>query len=195
MPSRKIIFCIMGLIAGWLISCAYAKQELSAEEMLKRCVKEGSVALVGELVLGNEWEQVITKIATGEDEWIYVASCLSHGVYFGEDDWVYSLFWSSVTEALRKNPVVVLGLERAGVSLLNVCSLPFNEDLTVLENYMQEILPRLDELAGIGRRIKSDLAEVCAFRMRNSYEIIKARIHEEEELERRQNLRNNSNTP
>jgi len=195
-PSSRIFSCIIGLIAGWLISGAYAEQELNAEKMLKRCVKEGSVALVGELVLENKWEQVMAKIATGEDEWIYAAECFAHGVYFGEDDWAYSRFWPAVAEALRKNPVVVLGFEGADVSLKGACSLPLREkDLAVVEDYMKEVLPRLDELAAIGRRIESDEAEVCAMRMRLAYERRKLRIREKEEFDRIQDLLHQNKTP
>jgi len=45
--SSKIIFCIMGLIAGWLISCAYAEQELKAKEIIGRCVKDGAISAGG----------------------------------------------------------------------------------------------------------------------------------------------------
>jgi len=186
----------MGLIVGWLISCAYAEQDLTAEKLLERCAKEGSVALVNELTLGEEWKRVTDKIATADDEWIEVARCLFHGVYFGEDEWAIGSFIPAVAEVLRKKPTDVLGFERSGISLLSVCSLPFwKEDLAFSEDYMQEVLPRLDELAVIGKRVNSDSAEICAMRMRNAYERIKAEIREREERERRQNSRNNSNQP
>jgi len=182
----------MGLIAGWFVSCASAEQELSAEEMLKRCVKEGSVALVGELVLRNEWEQVIAKIATGEDEWIYVAECLSHGVYFGEDETAYGFFMPALAKALHKNPSDVLRLERSGVSLGDVCRLPFwEEDFAFVDDYVNQVLPVLDAKTVVGKRVNMDYAEICAFRMRDAYERIKAKIREREERERH----DNSNTP
>jgi len=195
MFSKKIFLCVMGLIVGWLISCAYAEQDLTAEKLLERCAKEGSIALVNRLTLGDEWKQVADKIATADDDWIEVARCLFHGVYFGEDEWAFDPFMPAMAEALRKKPTVILGFEHSGISLLNVCSLPFDEDLAVLENYMQEVLPRLDELAVIGKRVNSDSAEICSMRMRNAYERRKERIREREERERRQNSRNNSNQP
>jgi len=193
LPS-KIFSCLVSLLVGCFVFGVHADQELSARGLLERCDKEGSVTLINELTLGKQWRQITDKIATGEDAWVEVAGCLSRGVYFGKDETAYGFFVPALAKALLRDPNTVLSLESSGVSLGDVCRLPFwEEDFAFIEDYIGQVLPILDEKAIIGKRVNMDYAEICALRMRDAYERTKAEIREREERIRRQNLRHNSN--
>jgi len=146
---KRIVLFITGLIAALMVlSNVYAETLLDAKTILERCEKEGAATIIDELSLGEDWEKwfnVTDNIATGDETWIKVSTCLMLGRYESRSEIAGATIKTAWGEALTKNPAAILEVEYQGTDIENTCRLPFYEvEENELTKYVAETLAALE---------------------------------------------------
>ncbi len=114
------------------------------EEVRLAFYKYSAPAIVRKLMENDaaNWNMIMKKIAEGDADWIYHAAAY---IRPGADAGSTEEFTDALALALRYNPGEVLLLEQGiGISMLNVCSLPFVEpEYDFVKSYGQKALAAL----------------------------------------------------
>lgn len=121
---------------------------LTVRTVQQRLAELGPTATVRELDGGGRWEQVLSRIGSGDSRWIALARQLAAGT----DANTAGTLSVALAEALPKSPRAVLtALKLNGPSSLNpdrVCTAPFYEGSTVdIRTYKAEALQGLETVS------------------------------------------------
>jgi len=150
MERFKILFRLtISLIAILMVlDNVMAETTLDAKAILDRCEKEGAAHVIDALSLGEDWEvwdEVTDKIATGDEAWLKVSTCLMLGRYESRSEIAGATIKTAWTWALSKNPAALLEIEYQGADLENTCRLPLYEpEEDFLAEYVAETLSALE---------------------------------------------------
>jgi hypothetical protein len=117
----------------------------SASQMREEISTSGAKAVVKRLNAGSgkPWKNLLSKIESGNDEWLQIAAAIRPGVdaETGED------LTFAVATALRKNPVPVLKMIGPDFPLERVCDVPLVEPTNAQVNtWKREALEALDKV-------------------------------------------------
>jgi len=148
---RKIFCFTIGLMVALIVvGNVYAETLLDAKIILERCEKEGAAHVIDDLSLGEDWErwdEVTDKIATGDEVWLKVSTCLMLGRYESRSEIAGTTIKIAWTWALTKNPTAMLEMEYQGTDLENTCKLPLYEpEEDFLAEYVAETLAALEKV-------------------------------------------------
>ena len=113
-------FAVFLLAAGWMVTAAAAKAEITCQSVADEVASKGPKAAVADLFnRGNgDWASFIKQVAAGHDDCIQAAAVLHPGSDAGSsEDIIYGL-----SQALQENPAKVLGVVGGDIDIIRVCS-------------------------------------------------------------------------
>ncbi|MBE1236749.1 hypothetical protein IHV25_03660 [Phaeovibrio sulfidiphilus] len=165
---------IVGLCLGAALACSLLAplalaigpdDPLTAATVKKMCRSHPPSRVVARLLETPEktWQPLLEQVAEGKPEWLEICTCLSAGGALSRSARASEELEIALASALPRNPCAVLMLERRGVSLARVCSVPFLvSDRATLEAYHARVQEALASVEAPGLAVERD---VCRMRL------------------------------
>jgi hypothetical protein len=143
-------------------------KQITVDDIYNMIKKYGPKSTVNQLSKRDwhNWFTIEKNISDGDSEWIKLASYLYPGIDAGTSIGLII----ALANALPKNPIAVLKLEDANISLKRVCSFPFIEpDNEFIKNYSESVIQALNSIDDEKVQIE---AQVCKLRLNATFNLI-----------------------
>ncbi len=146
LKTITIVTCVL------MTACSAKLKTTSADSIIQQIQSKGSKQTLAEITANQEqWFQVLDNIQTGfikgDPKWRDVAISLRQSSDAGGS----TAIDFSIARALPHNPEMVFSTVESGILFKNLCTVPFIEQETSVENaFILDTTKALRELAGKG---------------------------------------------